>query len=208
MNVYSFFKITDSHLHMKDKNDKYQRILEAAVQVFAKNGFQQSTVSQIAKTAGVADGTIYLYFKSKDDILIQFWNLKAKQVFEKFRTEVEKGNSAAEKLNNLIHIHLTEFQQDRNMAMLYQIETHQLNRVAGEQIREISKMYLDIISEIVDQGQAEGSIRRDLYVGLVKRFIIGAVDEVISTWLHSETEYDLASMANPLVDLFIRGIGS
>jgi len=193
---------------MKEKKDKYHQILESAVRVFAKNGFQQATISQIAQEAGVADGTIYLYFKSKDDILIQFWNQKAKQVFEKFRAKVEKGVNAHEKLSNLIHIHLAEFQQDRDMAMVYQIETHQHHRTAGEQIKDISKMYLDIVSEIVDQGQAEGSMRRDLYVALVKRFIIGAVDEVISTWLHSETEYDLSSMAQPLVDLFIRGIGS
>lgn len=68
-------------------------------------------------------------------------------------------------------------------------------------------MYIDIIAEIVENGQAEGFIRKDLYLGLVKRFIIGAVDEVINTWLHSGGRYDLVSMADPLVDLFFNGIG-
>jgi TetR/AcrR family fatty acid metabolism transcriptional regulator len=72
----------------------------------------------------------------------------------------------------------------------------------------MSKLYLDLISTIVEQGQQEGLIRKDLYVGLVKRYIIGGVDEVINTWLHSDGQYDLASMADPLVDLFIRGIGA
>lgn len=190
-----------------NKNDKYQRILEAAINIFAKQGFYQSTISQVATEAGVADGTIYLYFKSKDDILIQFFSDKTKQVFERFREEVDKANSAVDKLGNLIRIHLEEFQRDRNMAMVYQVETHQNYRIAENQIKEMSKMYLDIVSEIVEQGQAEGSMRRDLYVGLVKRFIIGSVDEVINTWLHSGSEYDLVSMAEPLVDLFIRGVG-
>ncbi len=192
----------------KDKNDKYQRILQAAINVFAQQGFYQATISQVAKEAGVADGTIYLYFKSKDDILIQFFSDKTKLIFERFREEVKKVNSAIDKLGNLIRIHLEEFQRDRNMAMVYQIETHQNYRIAEDQIKEMSKLYLDIVSEIVEQGQAEGSMRRDLYVGLVKRFIIGAVDEVINTWLHSDSEYDLASMAQPLVDLFIRGVGN
>jgi TetR/AcrR family fatty acid metabolism transcriptional regulator len=161
----------------------------------------------VAKEAGVADGTIYLYFKSKDDILIQFFSYRTKQVFERFKEEVEKANTAVDKLSNLVRIHLEEFQQDRNMAMVYQVETHQNYRIAEGQIKEMSKMYLDVVSEIVEQGQAEGSMRRDLYVGLVKRFIIGAVDEVINTWLHSGSEYDLASMAKPLVDIFIRGVG-
>ena len=192
----------------KVKNDKYHRILEAAVAVFAKAGFHESTISQIAKAAGVADGTIYLYFKNKDDILVHFFNFKTRQVFARFREEVDQAHKAVDKLRNLIRRHLEEFQKDRHMAVLYQAETHSINRLAEEQIREMHKMYLDLIAEIVEQGQVEGAIRRDLYVGLVKRYILGGVDEVINTWLHSERKYDLTSMADPLVDLFIRGIGA
>jgi TetR/AcrR family fatty acid metabolism transcriptional regulator len=190
-----------------NKNNKYHLILEAAVKVFARQGFYQSTVAQIAREAGVADGTIYLYFKNKDDILVQFFNYRTKQVFDRFRAEVKKADNSLDKLRNLIRRHLTEFQRDRDMAVVYQVETHQNSRLAESQIREMSVMYQDLVSEIVELGQQEGSIRKDLYVGLVKRFILGAVDEVINTWLHSEKKYDLVSMADPLVELFIRGIG-
>jgi TetR/AcrR family fatty acid metabolism transcriptional regulator len=190
-----------------EKNNKYYQILEAAIKVFARHGFHQSTIAQIAKVARVADGTIYLYFKNKDDILVQFFNYKTKQVFDRFRAEVDRADSSLDKLSDLIRMHLEEFQRDRDMAVVYQVETHQNSRLAEAQIKEMSQMYRDIISEIVEQGQQEGAIRKDLYVGLVKRFIIGAVDEVINTWLHSDGEYDLVSMAGPLVDLFVRGIG-
>jgi TetR/AcrR family fatty acid metabolism transcriptional regulator len=193
----------------RDKNnDKYQRILEAAVRVFAELGFYQSTISQIAREAGVADGTIYLYFKNKDDILVQFFSYKAKQVFDLFREEVSNADNAVEKLRNLIRRHLEEFQRDKNMAIVYQAETHQNSRSAEPQIREMSKMYLDIVSEIVEQGQADGSMRKDLYLSLVKRFIVGAVDETINSWLHSGGNYDLVAMGDPLIYLFIRGIGN
>lgn len=188
-------------------NDKYHRILEAAVKVFAEQGFYQSTISQVAKEAGVADGTIYLYFKNKDDILVQFFTYKTKLVFDRFREEVNKADNCFDKLRNLVSRHLEEFQNDRNMAVLYQAETHQNSRLVEEQIKEMSKLYLDIVSEIVERGQEEGMIRKDVYVGLVKRFILGGVDEVINTWLHSGGKYDLVSMADPLVDLFIRGVG-
>ena len=156
----------------------------------------------------MADGTIYLYFKNKDDILVQFFSYKTKQVFERFREEVSRGGNSIEKLRTLVRLHLAEFQHDRNMAIVYQAETHRISRRAETQIKEMSKMYLDIIAEIVETGQAEGCIRKDLYLGLVKRFIVGAVDEVINTWLHSGGKYDLVSMADPLVDLFLNGIGS
>ncbi len=188
------------------KNNKYHQILEAAVKVFARQGFHQSTVAQIAKEAGVADGTIYLYFKNKDDILVQFFSVRTKQVFESFREAVDAAETSADKLRNLVRRHLAEFQRDKDGAVVYQVETHQNSRLAEAQIREMSKMYRDLISEIVEQGQQEGAIRKDLYVGLVKRFIIGSVDEVINTWLHTDEDYDLVSMADPLVELFIRGI--
>jgi TetR/AcrR family fatty acid metabolism transcriptional regulator len=183
-------------------------ILEAAIKVFARQGFYQSTVAQIAREAGVADGTIYLYFKNKDDILVQFFNYRTKQVFDRFRAAVNRADNSLDKMRNLIRRHLMEFQRDRNMAVVYQVETHQNSRLAEDQIREMAQMYQDLVSEIIEAGQEEGSIRRDLYVGLVKRFILGAVDEVINTWLHSDKNYDLVSMADPLVDLFVRGIGT
>lgn len=188
--------------------DKYHRILDAAIKVFAEQGFHQSTISQIAREAGVADGTIYLYFKNKDDILVQFFNYKTKQVFSGFRDEMEKGSSIEDKLRNLIRRHLEVFQKDKYMALVYQAETRRNSPVVASQIREMAKLYLDIVAEIVEQGQMEGTIRKDLYLGLVKRFILGAVEEVIHTWLRSGGKYDLVSMADPLVDLFLRGIGT
>ena len=196
-------------MRMRDKtNDKYQRILEASVNVFADHGFHQSTVSQIAKKAGVADGTIYLYFKNKEDILVQIFNYKTKQIFERFREVVNSADNPIEKLRNLIRRHLQEFQQDRNLAVVYLAETRQINRVMEDQIKIMSKMYFDLVAEILEQGQQDGNFRKALYLGLVKRHILGSVDEVISTWLHADGKYDLVSMADPLVDLFINGIGT
>ena len=192
---------------MKRNSEKYHQILEAAVKIFAEQGFFHSTVAQIAKEAGVADGTIYLYFKNKDDILIQFFEYKTRQVFERFRHAVNRADTAEKKLRNLVHTHLAEFQKDINMAIVYQAETHQHRRLAQAVIKEMSKMYREIIADVVEIGQQQGHIRRNLYVGLVMRFVIGAVDEVINAWIHAQGSYDLVSMADPLVDLFISGIG-
>ncbi len=193
--------------YSKAKSDKYHRILEAAIKVFAEQGFFHSTVSQIAKEAGVADGTIYLYFKNKDDILLQFFNYKTKQVFSQFREAVNRADNAKDKLRNLIRCHLREFQRDRNMAVVFQAEARQ-GRQFEKYIKELSKMYLDLIGEVVEMGQEEGAMRKELYLSLVKRFILGAVDEVINTWVSAGGSYDLVSMADPLVELFLRGIGS
>lgn len=200
-------EVAEKRMGTKKNNQKYNQILEAAVKIFARKGFDHSTVAQIAKEAEVADGTIYLYFKSKDDILFQLYNYKTQQVFDCFRRAMAQADTAIDKLRNLVRTHLEEFQKDMNMAIVHQVETH-LHRPSNQAvIKEMSKMYRDIISEVIEQGQQQGAFRRNLYVGLVKRMINGAVDEVIDTWIHSGGDYDLVSMADPLVDLFLRGIG-
>jgi TetR/AcrR family fatty acid metabolism transcriptional regulator len=180
--------------------------MKAAGKVFAEKGFYQSTISMISKEANVADGTIYLYFKSKEDLYIRLFRYRTEQVFDRFKDAVDKASGAREKLKNLIRSHLEEFQKDRDMAVTYQLETHSHNRLAEDPIRDMSKRYMAIITEILELGQQEGWIRKNLYLGLVKRLIIGAVDEVINTWVHAESKYDMRSMADPLVDLFVNGI--
>ncbi len=192
----------------KRNADKYQQILTAAINVFAERGFSQSTISQIAQEAGVADGTIYLYFKNKDDILVRFYEAMTEHVSERFWKAVEEGKDAIEKLYKLIYAHLDLFQSQPTGAIVYQGETHLQWRLVQEPTRQMSKMYRDVISQVVALGQQEGTIRKDLYVGLVKRLINGAVDEVINTWIHTGRDHDLTSMAEPLVDLFINGIGT
>ncbi|MBU0464811.1 MAG: TetR family transcriptional regulator [Proteobacteria bacterium] len=189
----------------KNKSEKYNKILNSAGAVFAEYGFYKATIAQIAARAGVADGTLYLYFKNKDDILYQFISFKTDVVFKKMRAAVEKGQNAEEKLRYLIRCHLEEFQNDKNMAIIFQSEVRYLRDIES-QIKDISKMYLDLLSDIIEQGQVEGSMRQDLFVGLVKRFILGAVEGVISTWVSAAGRYDLVSMADPLVDLFLTGV--
>lgn len=193
--------------HNSKKSDKYQTILEAAIRVFARSGYHSSTVSQIAREAGVADGTIYLYFKNKDDILENFFSYKTALVFDRFKEEVGLADNALEKLQKLIYRHLSEFEQNRDMAVVYQTETRIRRRVSDAKIKEMSDMYFGLVSEIITQGQKEGVIRSNLHIPLVKQLIIGAVDEVITSWLYSSRKYALTSMAGPLVELLVQGVG-
>nr|WP_080805884.1 TetR/AcrR family transcriptional regulator [Desulfamplus magnetovallimortis] len=189
----------------REKTEKYYSILNGAGAVFARFGFHKSTISQIAAEAGVADGTIYLYFKNKDDILYQFLNFKSTHFFQKMRDAVNGAENAELKLRNLIECHLREFQNDINMAVIFQSEVR-YRRGIESHLKDVSKVYLEFLSEIIEQGQMEGRMRQDLFVGLVKRFILGAVEGVINTWVAADGKYDLVSMADPLVDLYMNGI--
>jgi len=214
MNIHFLFKLWEKRQAIKHQgninnsnNDKYDKILNAAIKVFAEQGYYKSTISQVAKEAGVADGTIYIYFKNKADILFNFFSYKTRMVFDRFKVEVEKADNAKDKLRNLIRSHLAEFQQEPNVAVVFQREALNARHIDDALIKDISKMYLDILDEIIRQGQKEGCIRKNFQKGLVKRFILGAVNEVINTWVATDGKYDLVSMADPLVDLCLKGIG-
>ncbi len=195
----------DESILPKEKSEKYSSILQGAGAVFARLGFYKATISQIAQEAGVADGTIYLYFKNKDDILYQYIQFKTSAFFEKMRSAVDGAEGAEQKLRNLIRCHLEEFQNDRNMAVIFQSEVRYLRNNAL-QVKDISKLYLDFLTEIIELGQMEGQLRQDLFIGLVKRFVLGAVEGIIATWVAAERKYNLVSMADPLVDLYLGGI--
>jgi TetR/AcrR family fatty acid metabolism transcriptional regulator len=187
--------------------DKHQRILDAAVKVFASKGFFQARVSEIAREAKVADGTVYLYFKSKDDILISIFEVKMREAIARFREAALMEADARSSLLCLIRMHLAEFQSNPHLAAVFQVELRQSQRFMREYAKSELKEYLDLIGEIVRQGQREGVFRPDIPVGLVKRLVFGTIDEVVSTWVMSGMKQDLGGLVLPLVDLFMRGIG-
>jgi TetR/AcrR family fatty acid metabolism transcriptional regulator len=196
----------NEHSGRKRSKDKHQFILDAAVKVFAQKGFFQAKVSEIAREAGVADGTVYLYFKGKDDLLISIFEEKMEEVLSRFRTAVGQEKDSFSRLKCLIRMHLAEFQAYPELAAVFQVELRQSSRFMHEYKNVQLKKYLDLIGEIVEEGRHEGIFRRDIPVGLIKRFIFGALDEAVSTWVLAGRDYDLISLSDPLQELFFKGI--
>jgi TetR/AcrR family fatty acid metabolism transcriptional regulator len=176
------------------------------VKVFAQKGFFNSKVAEIAHLADVADGTIYLYFKNKDDLLIRLFEDKMQLVIAKFRSGTREHSDARERFAKLIRMHLEEFQNNPDLAAVFQVELRQSSRFMREHDKAQLKGYLDLIGEIIEHGQQEGIFRRDIPLGLIKRFIFGALDEVVSTWVLAGRHYPLEPLTEPLVELFLRGI--
>src|SRR5579862_4203780 len=104
---------------IKDRaNGKYQSILRSAIKVFARSGFFNSKVADIAREAGVADGTVYLYFKNKDDILVSIFNDVMDEALEVGRTRLAELDDPLEKLRQISKAHLERFASDRDLAVV------------------------------------------------------------------------------------------
>ncbi|WP_144486892.1 TetR/AcrR family transcriptional regulator [Bacillus pumilus] len=191
---------------MKQKRPKYMQIIDAAVVVIAENGYHQSQVSKIAKQAGVADGTIYLYFKNKEDILISLFKEKMGQFIERMETDIQKKPSAKEKLLLLIEEHFRMLAQNHHLALVTQLELRQSNLELRQKINEVLKGYLNMLESILAEGKKTGEFRQDLDVRLARQMVFGTIDETATTWVMNDQKYDLPALAENVRDLLLNGI--
>lgn len=188
------------------KQEKFEMILDAAEKVIAENGFHGSQVSKIAKEAGVADGTIYLYFKKKEDILISLFEDRLGKLVALFNANVQESNTAAEALHKVCEIHFTQLEQNVALAYVTQIELRQSSLELRKAIGLSVKPYIQLIEHILKRGMEEQSFRADLDTKLTRQLIFGAMDEVVTSWLISGRKYSLSAQVDGTVDFFLRGL--
>ncbi|KOR87557.1 TetR/AcrR family transcriptional regulator [Paenibacillus solani] len=188
------------------KNDKYHLILQGALKVFAENGYHRSQVSKIAKAAGVADGTIYLYFKRKEDILIRLFQEKLGELVGKFHESVKGTTDAVEALRTVCSIHFSELESNPELAYVTQIELRQSDLELRKEIGNALKPYILLIENILEQGIQEQKFRSDLNVKLVRSLIFGAMDEAVTSWLISGRKYSLSDQTDDTLSFFLNGV--
>jgi TetR/AcrR family fatty acid metabolism transcriptional regulator len=187
-------------------SEKYQRILDAAVEVIAEHGYFSSPVSAIAKRAGVADGTIYLYFKSKDDVL----RTAIDSTFDKFHRQVEEEfrtlHDPRAQLEYIAQVHLESHAVNRSMAVLMQTEVRQSAKFIAEFSHHHLVKYIQVVREVVRRGQQEGIFRRDVSDGVVAHCMFGAIDELLSSAVFTGRVYDSKATAAQVMDVLLSGI--
>ena len=191
---------------MKNK-EKYYRIISAATKIFAKKGFYQAKVSEIAKEARVADGTIYLYFENKDDILISLFEEQMTRVLDNMREQISREKGAVKKIEKFALTHLNLVEQDKDMAEIIQVELRQSSKFMKEYKNDRFAQYLNLIDEIIQEGQKEGVFKKDIIPGIAKRAFFGALDEMSRFWvLSSRRKYTIETAAKQISEYFLCGL--
>ena len=186
-------------------DDKRQRILDAAVQVFASKGFFASRVSDIASAAGIADGTVYLYFRNKDDILIKLFDDVMAVHLEAARQEIRDAKQPADHLQIIADHHLGLLGGNPQLAVVFQVELRQSTKFMELFTASWLKEYFDLVEAAIEAGQREGTIREDLSRKLATHAFFGALDAIVTSWVLAHNAFDLKEMAQPVVELFLAG---
>ena len=183
-------------------------MLRAAIEPFAARGFFNAQVADVARTAGVAAGTVYLYFRGKDDLLISIFDKTMKDAIAAGRKSIAPIADPLAQLRTIARLHLDRMSRDRALAVVFQVELRQstkfMERFSATHLRD----YLGIIRDIIAQGQMQGVFRKDLNPTLASKLLFGMLDEMATNWILSKRKYSLVAEADAIVDLFVKGVGT
>jgi TetR/AcrR family fatty acid metabolism transcriptional regulator len=212
MNEHSFMPVAAPRRRppasRTEKIDKRDALLRAAIETFAARGFFNAQVADVARTAGVAAGTVYLYFRGKDDLLISIFEKTMKEAIAAGRQTIAALPDPLAQLRAITGLHLDRMSRDRDLAVVFQVELRQstkfMERFSATHLRE----YLGIIRDVIARGQAQGLFRKDVNPTLASKLLFGMLDEMATNWILSKRKYSLTGEADAIVDLFVRGVGA
>ena len=206
MNGHSCFHIFLVVNSMKRNKPKYKQIIDAAVIAIAESGYHQAQVSKIAKQAGIADGTVYLYFKNKEDILISLFEEKMGVFVENLQQIIKDETSASEKLGQMVENHFQVLANDRHLATVTQLELRQSNKEIRLKINAVLKEYLKLLDQILIEGMVSGDFNPTMDVRIARQMVFGTIDEISTTWVMNENRYDLMELAPKVKTMLLNGL--
>ncbi len=199
---------TDEFSDEKNRNGKSETILRAAAKVFAQSGYFNAKVSDVARSAGVADGTVYLYFKNKDDLLTSIFSWAMGEFLTRARAELAEIANAKQKLLRFAKLHFSLLEQERDIAIVFQIELRQSTKFMKQFSTTYLAAYLQMLREIIEEGQKNGLFRPTLNAKLIAKLLFGMLDEMATNWVLSHGNHSLTEMAEPVLDIFFNGVNA
>lgn len=205
MNIHSVTAAAPLRAAPPARADKRDAILRAAIDLFAGRGFFNAQVADVARAAGVAAGTVYLYFEGKDDLLVSIFEKTMRDAIADGRACIAHLTDPLEQLRAVARVHLDRMGRDRNLAVVFQVELRQSTKFMERLSSTLLREYLGIIRGIVVEGQKSGVFRKELNATLAAKLFFGGLDEMATNWILSRRKYALASEADAIVDLFVYG---
>jgi TetR/AcrR family transcriptional regulator, fatty acid metabolism regulator protein len=186
--------------------EKRDAILKAATGVFARRGFFQSQVADVARAAGIAAGTVYLYFRSKDELLVSIFERTMRETLAEGEATIGEVKEPRERLRRIARLHLERMGRDRDLAVVFQVELRQSTKFMERFSSTYLRDYLGIIRDTFAEGQRTGTFRQDFNPTIAAKALFGALDEMATNWILTQRSYPLASQADEVIDLFLNGV--
>lgn len=195
-------------LNAQGRSDKRERIIEAAISVFAEKGFHVARISDIARKAGVADGTIYLYFRHKEDLLLIIFEEKMDELLRELADTLAGIDDPRDKILAFARQHVDQLRRNPDLAQVFQVELRQSRKFLRDYRPEKLWAYLDVYGKLVEEGQSRGHFRPDIDPFVAKWAFFGALDELSIQWVVSRKRdrFNLEKAAEQVAEVTLRGL--
>ncbi|MFX4301790.1 TetR/AcrR family transcriptional regulator [Alicyclobacillus tolerans] len=180
--------------------------MRAAIAVMSKYGYHGAQISRIAREAGVADGTVYLYFKNKEDILVSILRTAIGQIVEECEQKLPLKSHVDDKLSTLIHLYFSHLGANPALAMVTQVYLRQVDADIRRQVGDIVKPFYNLVDGLIEEGKQQGVFRPALNHRIARRMIFGTMDETVTAWVLTGSKYALADLSNDVVDVLLHGL--
>jgi TetR/AcrR family fatty acid metabolism transcriptional regulator len=191
---------------MPKKKVKRQIIIHAAIEVFSRNGFQDATIAEIAQKANVAEGTIYQYFKNKEDLFFSIPIDKTKEFYSELELHLQGIHGAENKIRKFVWYYFYHLQENPEYARALMLEMRVNRNFANAKAFEAYRPLTHKILEIIEEGQEEGFVRKDVSKYMVRHLILGLLEHIVTRWLLKGEKGDMLDQYDEAVDLLIQGI--
>ena len=194
--------------------DKRAVILDAALKTFVKRGYPETRVSEIASEAKVAEGTLYNYFKNKEDLLLALFDEKWGGIIDDIRTKIIRLDDPNKKLKIMFSVVVRLFRKDRHLAEIFLVDVKQSSIFMKNYPVNRVVEFIDLIEEILEEGKRKGIYRKDLDTHVAKMIIFGAAQGILLSWVLSESaaekkklfKFSLYRAAKTLREIFKTGL--
>ncbi len=192
---------------MSKKIERRQSIIQAAIGVFGKGNFRDSSISEIARRANVAEGTIYQYFRNKEDLFFSIPVDKTEEFCRELDLHLEGISGAFNKIKKFIWYYLYFFKKNPEYGRTLMLEMRVSKNFVKTKAYESFKPLTDRILEILKEGQQERIIRDDVNIYILRQLILGILEHMVTRWLLKGERYDLLEHCNEVDELIIHGMG-
>lgn len=188
------------------KREKYMSIIDAALEAFAEYGYHNCQVAKIARQAGIADGTIYLYFANKEDVLVSVYREKMNEFITQLKALLKDYTTAIDKLTCLVKFHFKHLENNPSLANFIQIQLRQSDASIRSGIAEPLKHYYQLIETLIDEGKEQGAFNPQIKTKVAREVIFGSMDEIVSCWVFSSRKYSLSKNASDVLTILKIGL--
>ena len=185
------------------ESERKRKILTSAIKIFGEKGFQNATISEIAKESGIGDATIYEYFKNKEDILLAIPVEITKELIPQINDHMMGIKGALNKLRKFIWWWLNYVEKNPGYGSIVLLELKTSKTYVSNEAYQAARNFYKIVLDIIREGQEEGSIKKEINIYLARSICVGAIEHIIIRWLLKERKYSLTQYADELADLLV-----